>query len=408
MKYPDGDEEDMGCRDMSKYLGDKFQCGLIRNPPTAAEQPASELRRERRARRVHGRSNPLDGVEEELHQYAKGAEFELPARYAEFAGTKWRLLRVYYDDSTGRQMAAYCTTEIADTIPPIDVETLPLEDLEAEYDVEASEYTRVQSWIAASAATEVVVQETSGRRQSRRVAGERPSHVRDPNSWSGGTIPNPEAASTPHEVHRLRGGRQGDDDPDYNQLDYEIPCDHEAGFMGEAVNHVYQEQYIFPFQPQIPIQIQLQQFQENPPPGPYHETSHQLQDLLDLHTTVGLAVTEFEAMNFYLVLGTNYPLLRPTVAELRRQYQPHPVPGHPGSFTTWRPLWFNLPLVQRSLLRAWSVNQSLDQLRLHHEHQRECELDPDEYDETTYQATRRGQRQTFVIIVLRPLPGGLS
>jgi hypothetical protein len=113
-------------------------------------------------------------------------------------------------------------------------------------------------------------------------------------------------------------------------------------------------------------------------------------------------------MNFYLVLGTNYPLLRPTVAELRRQYQPHPVPGHPGSFTTWRPLWFNLPLVQRSLLRAWSVNQSLDQLRLHHEHQRECELDPDEYDETTYQATRRGQRQTFVIIVLRPLPGGLS
>jgi hypothetical protein len=265
VKYPDGDEEDMGCRDMSKYLGDKFQCGLIRNPPTAAEQPASELRRERRARRVHGRSNPLDGVEEELHQYAKGAEFELPARYAEFAGTKWRLLRVYYDDSTGRQMAAYCTTEIADTIPPIDVETLPLEDLEAEYDVEASEYTRVQSWIAASAATEVVVQETSGRRQSRRVAGERPSHVRDPNSWSGGTIPNPEAASTPHEVHRLRGGRQGDDDPDYNQPDYEIPCDHEAGFMGEAVNHVYQEQYIFPFQPQIPIQIQLQQFQENPP-----------------------------------------------------------------------------------------------------------------------------------------------
>ena len=66
---------------------------------------------------AHGRSNPLDGVVAELQDVADGAEFDLPAHYVESAGTKWRLLRVYLDEKTGRQVAAYCGVDEAACIP---------------------------------------------------------------------------------------------------------------------------------------------------------------------------------------------------------------------------------------------------------------------------------------------------
>jgi hypothetical protein len=166
--YGDGDGEDFTTTDMKKYLGPRFACGAIRNiepgPTTAAS-----IRAASRKRRLEGRSNPLDGAVAELLDVAAGAEFELPAHYVKTAGTRWKLLRVYLEESTGRQVAAYCPADEAAAIPDADIAELALEDLEREYDVEVAEYSAVQAWVSASATTAAAAEQHSDLRRSRRL-----------------------------------------------------------------------------------------------------------------------------------------------------------------------------------------------------------------------------------------------
>ena len=167
--YDDGDAEDLTCADMMAVLGPSFVCGALRSKGTGAST-AAEIRAKNRSRRLNGRSNPLDGVVAELADVAAGAEFELPSHYVETAGTKWRLLRVYYEESTGRQVAAYCGVDEAAAIPEDDVAQLSMQDLEREYDIEVAEYSAVQSWISASQATAVAVVSHANARRSPRLS----------------------------------------------------------------------------------------------------------------------------------------------------------------------------------------------------------------------------------------------
>ena len=105
----------------------------------------------------------------ELQDVAAGAEFDLPEHYIKCAGTRWRLLRVYLEERSGRQVAAYCPADEAASIPADDVAELSLSDLEREYDVEVAEYSAVQAWVSASAVTAAVVARSSGTRRSSRV-----------------------------------------------------------------------------------------------------------------------------------------------------------------------------------------------------------------------------------------------
>ena len=93
----------------------------------------------------------------------------LPAHYVETAGTRWKLLRVYLEECTGRQVAAYCPADEAACIPDTDIAELALEDLEREYDIEVAEYSAVQAWVSASATTAAVVTQHSHLRRSRRL-----------------------------------------------------------------------------------------------------------------------------------------------------------------------------------------------------------------------------------------------
>lgn len=152
---------------MKQVLGPRFTCGVVRSG-AAAVTTVTEIRMANRNRRLHGRSNPLDGVVAELQDVADGAEFDLPAHYVESAGTKWRLLRVHLDEKTGRQVAAYCGVDEAACIPEEDIDNLSLEDLEREHDVEVAEYSAVRAWISASKATAVVAATHSNARRSKR------------------------------------------------------------------------------------------------------------------------------------------------------------------------------------------------------------------------------------------------
>ena len=165
--YGDGDGEDFTPTEMKKYLGPRFVCGAIRNTVPGPTTVAS-IRAANRNRRLQGRPNPLDGAVAELLDVAAGAEFELPAHYIETAGTRWKLLRVYLEESTGRQMAAYCPADEAAAIPDTDIAELALEDLEREYDIEVAEYSAVQAWVSASATTAAVVTQHSDLRRTRR------------------------------------------------------------------------------------------------------------------------------------------------------------------------------------------------------------------------------------------------
>jgi hypothetical protein len=106
----------------------------------------------------------------ELVDVAAGAEFELPAHYVETAGTKWRLLRVYFEESTGRQVAAHCGVDEATAIPEEDIAQLSMQDLEREYGIEVAEYSAVQSWISASQATAAAVVSHTNARRSKRLS----------------------------------------------------------------------------------------------------------------------------------------------------------------------------------------------------------------------------------------------
>ena len=142
--YGDGDGEDFTPTDMKKYLGPRFACGAIRIRNTVpGPTTVASIRAANRNRRLQGRPNPLDGAVAELLDVAAGAEFELPAHYVETAGTRWKLLRVYLEECTGRQVAAYCPADEAACIPDTDIAELALEDLEREYDIEVAEYSVV-------------------------------------------------------------------------------------------------------------------------------------------------------------------------------------------------------------------------------------------------------------------------
>jgi hypothetical protein len=100
---------------MRKYLGKDFICKLgMARPVTTAE-----LRTRNRQRRElgHGHEGSLAAAIEELADIENGAEFELPAHYNDCAGTKWKLLRVYYEDRTGRYLGTYAPLEEAANIP---------------------------------------------------------------------------------------------------------------------------------------------------------------------------------------------------------------------------------------------------------------------------------------------------
>ena len=152
---------------MKKYLGPRFACGAIRNTAPGPSTAAS-IRAASRTRRLQGRPNPLDGAVAELLDVAAGAEFELPAHYVETAGTRWKLLRVYLEESTGRQVAAHCPADEAAATPETDMAELALEDLEREHDIEVAEHSAVQAWVSASATTAAVVTRHSDLRRSRR------------------------------------------------------------------------------------------------------------------------------------------------------------------------------------------------------------------------------------------------
>ena len=166
--YEDGDGEDLTCAEMKKYLGPRFVCGAMRSSSYSAPT-ASTIRAANRNRRLHGRRDPLDGVVAELQDISTGAEFELPAHYVKCAGTRWRLLRVYLEEESGRQVAAYCAADEAASIPDEDIASLSLNELEREYDVDVAEYSTVQEWVLASTATSTAVASFAGARRSKRV-----------------------------------------------------------------------------------------------------------------------------------------------------------------------------------------------------------------------------------------------
>ena len=170
--YDDLDEEDFSCADMLKVMGSNFKCGLPTNNRSTPVTSATQVREQNRHRRLYDRRDPLDGVVEELQDVTRSAEFELPKHYVLSAGTKWRLLRVYYDSNTGSQLAAYCPVDEADAIPSEDIAALSLQDLEREYDIEVAQYDKVQAWIAASKDTAAVAVATEGLRRSRRQRGD--------------------------------------------------------------------------------------------------------------------------------------------------------------------------------------------------------------------------------------------
>jgi hypothetical protein len=165
----DGDAEDLACADVMAVLGPSFVCGALRSKNSGASAAAG-IRAKNRSRRLNGRRNPLDGVVAGLVDVAAGAEFELPAHCVETAGTKWRLLRVYFEESTGRQVAACCGVDEATATPEEDIAQLSMQDLERECDVEVAEHSAVQSWISASQATAVAVVSHTNARRSKRLS----------------------------------------------------------------------------------------------------------------------------------------------------------------------------------------------------------------------------------------------
>ena len=163
--YADGDQEDLSVKDMKQFLGARFVCG---GPPHSSVKTAAELRQRNRNRRATGRENPLDGIGADLADIRAAAHFELPARYKECSGTKYKLLKIYHDEKSGKALGAYCPEDEAAGISSEDIEELSLHELEAPYDVEVADYVSIVAWIDASNATAVVVERTEGLRRSTR------------------------------------------------------------------------------------------------------------------------------------------------------------------------------------------------------------------------------------------------
>ena len=129
---------------------------------------AKEARQRSRQRRISPDLGPVQSALSELGDIQKNAEFELPAFYEEHAGTQWRLLRVYYEDATGKHVATYCPADEADAISEEELKALSPQELQAEYDVELEDLSVVKLWIEASKRTAEVARSTSGLRRSSR------------------------------------------------------------------------------------------------------------------------------------------------------------------------------------------------------------------------------------------------
>ena len=168
----DGDEEEFNPTEMKSYIGPSFECGVISQTQGIVRLTSAQIRSKNRLRRLQGRPDPLSGVLPELADVAAGAEFALAQHYTQYAGTRYKLLRVYHDEQTGRKLAAYCPIDEAGAIPQEDIDQLTLHELEMEYEVEVSEFSKVQAWIVASRQTAEVVPRTAGSRQSRLQRGQ--------------------------------------------------------------------------------------------------------------------------------------------------------------------------------------------------------------------------------------------
>ena len=105
----------------------------------------------------------------ELSDIRAGAEFVVPERYSECAGTEWKLLKVYYDEASGKDLGAYAPVDYAAAISEEDLEELTLLELESSYDVEVAELDHIKAWVEASKITAVVVQNTEDLRRSSRL-----------------------------------------------------------------------------------------------------------------------------------------------------------------------------------------------------------------------------------------------
>lgn len=169
VKYDDGDTEDWSVPDMKKrHPG--FKCGPVVNG--TYEHTAVAVREQTRNRRRQGRRNPVAEVMQDilplLTEAESGAEFELPDRYKESAGTVWKLLKVAIEDD-GLRWGAYIAADEAAGVDPDDIQNLTLDELQDSYQVTLALMEDIESWIQSSGALQVAVAQNPKARASTRA-----------------------------------------------------------------------------------------------------------------------------------------------------------------------------------------------------------------------------------------------
>ena len=173
VKYDDGDSEDWPATDMKKrHPG--FKCGPLVDG--IHEHTAAAVREQTRNRRRQGRRNPVAEVMQDilplLTQAESGAEFELPARCAESAGTVWKLLKVAIEDD-GLRWGAYIAAEEAGDVDPEDIQNFSLDELQDSYQVTLALMEDIESWIQSSGALQAAVVQNPNARRTTRVRQQR-------------------------------------------------------------------------------------------------------------------------------------------------------------------------------------------------------------------------------------------
>ena len=173
VKYDDGDSEDWSATDMKKrHPG--FKCGPLVDG--IHEHTAVAVREQTKNRRRHGRRNPVAEVMQDilplLTQAESGVEFELPARYAESAGTVWKLLKVAVEDD-GLRWGAYIAAEEAGNVDPEDIQNCSLDELQDSYQVTLALMEDIESWIQSSDALQAAVEQNPKVRRTTRARQQR-------------------------------------------------------------------------------------------------------------------------------------------------------------------------------------------------------------------------------------------
>ena len=167
--YTDGDEEDWAVKEMKLFVP-TFKCGRVVNG--RYEHSAEAIRDRCRTRRITGRrEDPLEDALGELAQQAStaetGAEFELPEKHDEWAGTVWRLVKVYVKANKSRWGVYVAKDEVTSEMLE-DAEHLTMDELESSYDVEVAPLSQIQKWIKKSAAVHAIIDKHPNRRRSPR------------------------------------------------------------------------------------------------------------------------------------------------------------------------------------------------------------------------------------------------